>query len=264
MPKLINTALDRRVIAAYLESPQGARVIGKQFHLGATTVQRILRRNNIPIPAQKYHSRSVKRYAFTSAQEAAIVSDYHQRGSALAVATAQNACYATVLRVLKRHGITPTFGRPKREAAPEVIAQVAALTQQGISRTELSQRFKVRHETISNWLRLGGIEKRLRPGPKHFSGRYVRGDGYVNVMVPVGHPFSSMAMVTGYVTEHRLVMAQHLGRSLLSSESVHHINGKRDDNRLENLQLRHGKHGKGERFVCVDCGSHNIRAEEFA
>lgn len=43
----------------------------------------------------------------------------------------------------------------------------------------------------------------------------------------------------GYVYEHRLIAEQMLGRRLEKDEIVHHKNGKRWDNRTDNLEVMH-------------------------
>ena len=74
-------------------------------------------------------------------------------------------------------------------------------------------------------------------------GRITDKAGYIQIWKPE-HP---NAKIGGYVHEHRLVMSELLGRPLLSSENVHHKNGNRQDNRLENLELWNVMQPSGKR-----------------
>lgn len=78
-------------------------------------------------------------------------------------------------------------------------------------------------------------------GSQHSSwkgGRKKDPEGYIFVLIYPDNPYYSMADSNGYVREHRLVMAQHLGRPLKPWEIVHHRPpGIKDDNRIENLEL---------------------------
>jgi hypothetical protein len=66
--------------------------------------------------------------------------------------------------------------------------------------------------------------------------------GYVQIWIPASDPYcgdgDNRPTTSGMrVAEHRYVMAKHLGRMLTAYENVHHKNGVRDDNRIENLEL---------------------------
>ncbi len=64
-------------------------------------------------------------------------------------------------------------------------------------------------------------------------GRFINTQGYIFIHKSE-HPFATKQ---GYVREHRLVMEEYLGRYLDPSEAVHHINGIKTDNKIENLKL---------------------------
>ena len=70
------------------------------------------------------------------------------------------------------------------------------------------------------------------------TGKWTTKDGYVLMHVD-GRTIS----------EHRYVMQKHIGRTLFHNENVHHKNGIRDDNRIENLELWTKAQPAGQRVI---------------
>ena len=84
-------------------------------------------------------------------------------------------------------------------------------------------------------IQCGDCRSEQREQNGHWKGGRTRHHaGYVMVPVPE-HPRTSRT--GGYVFEHILVMEELLGRLLLPGETVHHLNGVKDDNRPSNLEL---------------------------
>jgi len=96
-----------------------------------------------------------------------------------------------------------------------------------------------------------GVSRRGEKSVGWKGGRVLDSGGYIKIFIPK-HPNANHQ---GYIKEQRLVMEKHLGRYLSPKEVVHHINGVKIDNRIENLKLfataiEHNKfhHSKGTKF----------------
>ena len=131
---------------------------------------------------------------------------------------------------LKRHGTTD---EPPRRERPECSLD-------GCQRPHTALGYCMAH--YRRYVATG------EPGPvkiKRYdknSTRYIGPDGYAFVKVGE-HPRASR----GWVREHIVVMEQVLSRHLLPGEEVHHVNGVKDDNRPENLELWVVRQPKGQR-----------------
>jgi hypothetical protein len=103
-------------------------------------------------------------------------------------------------------------------------------TRAGIAHTDAS-RAKMSASSVGTQLREKSSQWK--------GGRYLDSAGYVHVMVanlPAEQMVVAQALTKrAYVLEHRLVMSLALNRPVTRDEVVHHVNGKKEDNRQENL-----------------------------
>lgn len=205
------------------------------------------------------------RCKFTVEQEAEMATLYAEGASLAAVAKRFNARHETVWSILKRNGMNlrPPGGKFRAFTDDEVAAIVTAW-EEGESQQAIGDRLGIGQSMVSRLLRIRGKtgDERRATGARHghWTGGRIMDHGYVSIRVELDDPMAVMRNSGGYVMEHRLVMARYLGRPLLPTETVHHVSGDTLDNRIGNLQLRQGKHGKGAAFRCLDCGSANVEA----
>lgn len=125
----------------------------------------------------------------------------------------------------------------------------------GLSAREIAERFGVGQTSVLRYLATYCIPIRI---PRDGHGWTWKGKkkhrGYVQILLASDDPMYSMADQRGYVLEHRLVMARHLGRPLLRSEIVHHRpDVAKDDNRIEVLYLMPNPSDHSKLSPCSSC-----------
>lgn len=166
---------------------------------------------------------------------------------------------------LLRQGVSlRATGIGPRQFSEEEKDLVVAKYLSGMSTTDIGKELTISQPKVAKIVRERGIAIRTTRkdllGQRWEPRKRLSGQGYVKIKVHPDDPFYPGTGDAGYMLEHRYVMSQHLGRPLARNETVHHIDGDRQNNSLDNLQLRTGRHGNGQAFECLDCGSHNVVA----
>lgn len=241
------------------------RNLAKSYRIRTDAVSALLAERNVPLhPGGRAHPRFR-----TDEQCQEVAAMYRETPDLRRIAVHFGCSVTPVQKALRRVGVTPQAGRRPFWTEARDVKLTQLHREGGLSREEIAHELGTTRVKVNARLQvLGLVKPRSRPtgpaSPMWRGGRYVSKYGYV-LIDPLPEDKAHLPpRHARYVQEHRLVMARSLGRPLRRSESVHHINGDRADNRLENLQLRQGQHGAGVVMTCNACGSHDVTPREIS
>jgi len=256
-------AIASQIVERCVKDGRTVHELVAEFGISETALYRLFNREGIR--PNSPHSGGFPR-KFSDEVELQIVAAYQDGVSMETLATQYDGWRGSIKNVLTRHGVPlRRRGGVTQPLEDGLEEQLCADWHAGMSQRELAEKYGVHETKVNRVLRrypAVGTKRKRREWHPHWKGGRRHHLGYVMVLLETDHPFhDTMANDAGYVLEHRLVMAEFLGRPLTPTETVHHIDGDRSNNTLSNLQLRQGKHGTGIVYHCADCGSFNVVAQ---
>lgn len=252
-----NPVTDAQIIDHY-EQSHSVYTTAEVLGIGSTTAHRVLMKHGVPRVGLAEWRKNATKF---KGQEDDIRRAYESGMTMqqLREQFGEASTYAFKYALRRAGGVLRENTAPLIQ--PGELEKIRELNAAGMGQMAISLEIGRSQSFVSRAMRKHGIAPGRNSGPGSSNwkgGRYLDSNGYVRAWVPSDDPLSGMALNTGHVLEHRLVLARKLGRPLLSAETVHHIDGDRTNNAPENLELRQGKHGKHVVLCCLDCGSRNI------
>lgn len=249
------TREEKAIVVAKYEDRQGTFKICNEHDISTSQFYRTLRQHGI-----KPDGRSIGFRSLSNEQTTALIKRYVGENASLeTLAKEFGVCPPTVKNVLRFNDIPVRKGGVRFDELGEATkAKVVEMRSGGASINDIVRTVGVPYSHAAKVLRLNGMTQRLNTDSLTTTG------GYRVINIATDDPLFSMARSRGKVMEHRYIMAKYLNRPLKEWETVHHIDGDKTNNAIENLQLRIGQHGKGEAYCCADCGSKRIAPIELA
>jgi len=148
--------------------------------------------------------------------------------------------------IRKRYGVESCHNTKVDEQSIDLIK--LKYEEQGHTLKQLAKDLKMSTGRIQKLLKDSGATIRHIGHHVYKASRTVNDNGYVIITLPF--EYRHFAIRKGHaIAEHQFIMMKYLGRKLFKDENVHHLNGNRQDNRLENLELWSKKQPCGQRVI---------------
>jgi len=204
---------------------------------------------------------------FTEEVEKEIVNRYISGERSGALAKEYKCDRKMISSIAKRHGhheyASMVKGGIRGINTKHLNDKIIELHSQNLSQQKIGDAVGIHQTVVSRVLRQFNLKpnnpKFIRKGADNNfwkGGRVKTSGGYIGVL---SSEYPTMMVKAGYIFEHRLVMARYLGRPIEKWESVHHVDGDKENNDISNLQLRIGQHGNGIVYCCSECNSRKVK-----